>query len=214
MSDVPQLGLSPQPLDCEGCCVTPPTCIQEIFPDDPPESVQAELYGNAYSTLFAPTNTDNCCSTWSAKVLNRSDETVRPTCFSAGFTLEQFAALDFARCVVGYDWGDRICRHPDYPLTPTTWRRFYAWFAKHPSTGNVWLWAIAQIFDANPLPVEWITTVEGYLDTGLTEIHSGDGPFTVPIEATCMSTVYHDFPAPWVRAGCWSTTPGSIKVTP
>lgn len=196
-----------------GGCGTCGNCQTRIFPDGVPASVQSELSGNAYSTVLAPSNTSHCCSGWTAKVLGLEDiwpdTQTLPNCFSAGFTYDEFLDQYNALCTLDYYWEDTTCKDPGHPLNLPMYRGMAAWFAKHPSTGNIWVWALARVFESNFGIKEYERIVEGYLDTGLTSLPSGSGPFTVPIQSSC--DVINN--GTYTRVGCWSTTRGNLIVT-
>lgn len=204
------MGLALGDLSCQ-CC---DTC--QPFSGTTPTSVQAELSGNAYSTTGAPANTSNCCSTWSAQVLVRDDYSAavnyEPNCFSAGFSNELLGTID-PLCVLLYLWGDHTCKSS--PGAVESDRAMSVRFVKHPTTGNVWIWALAALEETQASVLGSRSVLSGYLDTGVTSIATGDGPFTVPL--TCLE--YYDngpdyYGVTFTRNGCWSTTYGDIIVTP
>jgi hypothetical protein len=203
-----EMGSGP---DCGGPCTTCDTavsCLDSMFPDGYPETVQGEFDGNSYSTSgTTPSQTTTCCDTWTPAVLDLGLGTT-PSCYPAGFTNSEYSTAILNGCVVDYGWTDGTCG------SPSADRYIWVTFAKHPVTGNIWIFTGAVISFANPAPLEWEVTVGGWLDTGLTEILSTDGPFTVPLDASC--TVEFDNPddsTTYTNLGCWSTALGDVVVT-
>lgn len=186
------------------CCGN---CLDKFFKDGLPETAQADLDGNAYSTTGAPSQTSACCGSWTPVVMDAGFAAQSPSCYPAGFTQAEFLQAVGNGCVIGFGWDDRTCG------SPSAYRQIWAWIATHPVTGNIWVFAGARIYYANPAPVEWDVIVEGALDTGLTEITLSDGPFTVPLDAACTSIVTDPTPSIYTHLGCWSTTLGNIVIT-